>query len=84
MFVTEVMVPFMYLFLILYMPSAAAVPTTVAIREDRTARIRVLRSAVKVSVELKSSLYHLKLKPVKTAVLLDSLKEKNIRVRHGS
>ena len=65
------------------MPSAAAVPITVAITDESTARIREFLRAVKVSGELNSSLYHLKLKPVKTAVLFSALNEKNTSVRIG-
>ena len=40
--VTDFIAPFTYLFLILYIPSAAAVPITVARIAERTASIRVL------------------------------------------
>jgi hypothetical protein len=83
MFVTEVIALFANLLFILYIPSAAAVPITVESKEEDTASISVFLRAVKVSGELKSSLYHLKLKPVNTAVLLASLNEKNIRVMMG-
>ena len=65
------------------MPSAAAVPIIVEMSDERTASMRVFLRAVNVSGELNSSLYHLKLKPVKSAVLFDSLNEKRISVRIG-
>ena len=65
------------------MPSAAAVPITVAIREEETARITVFLSAIQASSDLKSSTYHLKLKPENYAVLADALNEKSITVRIG-
>jgi hypothetical protein len=65
------------------MPSAAAVPMTVEISDDSIASMRVLRSAVNASGELKSSTYHFRLNPVKTAVLLELLNEKNISVNIG-
>ena len=47
------------------------------------ARMRVFLNAVKVSGELKSSLYHLRLNSPKTAVEFSELKEKNISVSIG-
>ena len=64
-------------------PSAAAVPIIVAMRADKTAKISVFLSASKVSGELNSSIYHLKLKPSNTAVLFAELNEKKIRVTIG-
>jgi len=86
MFVTEVIAFFIYLFLIRYIPSAAAVPITVERKAEERARIRVFFKAVKVSGDvlgLKSSIYHLSEKPSKIAVLFVALKEKRIRVIIG-
>jgi hypothetical protein len=65
------------------MPSVAAVPIAVAKTEEQTAKISVLRNAMKVSGEAKSSLYHMSEKPSKTDVLLLALKEKKISVTIG-
>ena len=65
------------------MPSAAAVPITVARSEDESASKREFRSATHVSGDLNSSAYHIRLKPVKFAVLLDALNEKSISVKIG-
>ena len=81
--VTDVMEVLRILLLILYIPSAAAVPITVARRAERIARTRVLRRAVNASGDEKSSAYHFKVKPVNTEVLSDLLKEKSISVSIG-
>jgi hypothetical protein len=65
------------------MPYAAAVPINVASREEEIASKRELRSDAQVSGDLNSSVYHIRLKPVKFAVLLDALNEKRISVRIG-
>ena len=57
------------------MPTAAAVPMTVAIRAEDTASTRVLRSASRMLELWKSSAYHWSEKPLITAVLLVPLKE---------
>ena len=45
-------------FLYLSIPTAAAVPRTVAIAEDETARIIVFEKALRVASSSKSLLYH--------------------------
>ena len=66
------------------MPTAAAVPMTVEISAAATARISVLRTALRVSVSRKSSRYHLREKPEKTERLLASLKEKTSKIAMGA
>ena len=56
----------------LLMPTAAAVPMTVAMSEALTARISVLRTAFSVSPSRNSSRYHLREKPENTERLLAS------------
>ena len=51
---------------------------------ESTASMRVLRSAVNASVELKSSTYHFIEKLSKTVVLALELNEKNIRTAIGA
>ena len=57
-------------------PTVLKVPKTVAITEDKTAKIRVFLRASMVELSFKSSPYHLSEKPPKTDVLLEALKEK--------
>ena len=83
MFVTERTAFFANLFFMRWMPAAAAVPMTVASAEEQIARTSVFRRAANVSGERKSSRYHRRLKPVKTAVLFEALKEKKISVMIG-
>ena len=73
-----------YLLRSLFMPTAAAVPMTVEISAAATARISVLRTALRVSVSRKSSRYHLREKPEKTERLLASLKEKTSKIAMGA
>ena len=71
-------------FFIFQMPTAAAVPSTVAITAESTARIRVFLTAVTVSLDENSSRYQRRENPENTDVLLDSLKEKNTITRSGA
>ena len=68
----------------LLMPTAAAVPMTVAMSEALTARISVLRTAFSVSPSRNSSRYHLREKPENTERLLASLKENTSRMAMGA
>ena len=68
----------------LSIPTAAAVPITVEIRDALNARIRVLRTERSVSVSLNNSLYQLREKPEKTDRLLLTLKEKTNRIAIGA
>ena len=60
---------------ILWMPRAATVPRTVAIRLDSTAMNRELRSSVSSVPSRNSSAYWWKVKPLKTATSAPLLKE---------
>ena len=66
------------------MPTAAAVPIAVASIDELTARIRVFIKELIVSSFANNSRYHLSEKPVKTAMLFDSLNEKNMRTIIGA
>ena len=59
MFVTLSMSPFAHFERILYMPTAASVPSRVAITADASARTSVFLSAVMVPLLANSSRYHL-------------------------
>ena len=64
-------------------PSEPKVPITVAIKEDRIARIREFRRAEKASLSWNSSSYQTKEKPENSARLPDSLKENTMRTAMG-
>ena len=65
-------------------PAAAMVPSRVAMRAERVARIRVFSRACMVSRLVNSSTYHFREKPVNTAVLLLALKEKKTITSRGA
>ena len=84
MLVTVSMAARTYLLRSLWMPTAAAVPITVAMTAEEQARMRVFFSDRRVSPSRKSSRYHFREKPEKTERLLASLKEKTRRMMMGA
>ena len=76
-FVTE-RIALCILLLILWIPTAAMVPTTVATIDAITAIITVFSNRLRRVLLLKSSVYHFVVNPVKCTVFEVELKEKNI------
>ncbi len=68
----------------LLIPTAAAVPITIEITEETTAKTSVFLNAARVVVSLNSSPYHLSEKPVITLVLADALNESTIITSMGA
>ena len=64
--------------------SAASVPSTTAANVAPTATCIVLPSACQISRSLKSSLYHLKVKPFHAPLKRDALKELTTRTTIGT
>ena len=69
---------------ILLIPTAAMVPSTTAMAEARKASIREFQKEDMMRVLSKRLLYHFRVKPVKSARDLDSLKEKAMRTKIGA
>ena len=67
-----------------WIPIAAAVPMTVAIRADRRAMIRVVYRAFIICSFLNSSTYHWMVNPPHLERVLDLLKDSTIKVTMGA
>ena len=67
----------------LWIPSAATVPKTVARTDAATAIITVFTSERRMSSLLKSLIYQSKVKPVQLALDLEALNENTIRTSIG-